>query len=190
VTGPRGWPPLRQHGKHRATPPVIKETDLSSSLAASLPGPMPRPVTQDADPGPVVQCGWCKATGYASQIPDIGRGPRCADTDACVKRWNCGHGKPVSLLPPGAHLPESLPLVAEPEPASALPELPPAQEAALVRFNAATDEQDAAERAAGELEAGETAQPRSEDEEPAQDSVPEPAPPVAEGLAQDNPAED
>jgi len=175
VTGPKGWPPLRQHGRHRATPPDIKETDLSPSLAASLPGPMPVTTTTE-ESGPIVRCGNCNAIGYASQIPEIpARGPRCADIDACTDRWF--KGKPVSLLSPGASLPGLLPVAEpapQPEPGDALPELPPAQEAALVRFNAATDEQDAAERAAGEPEAGETAEPRSEDEEPAQDGEPAP----------------
>ena len=175
MTGPRGWPPLRQPGRHRATPPVIKETDLSSSLAASLPGPMPVTTTTE-ESGPIVRCGFCNATGYASQIPEIPtRGPRCADIDACTDRWF--KGKPVSLLPPGASLPGLLPVAEpapQPEPGDTPPELPPDKEAALVRFNAATDEQDAAEKAAREPEADEPAEPGTEDEEPAEDDAPAP----------------
>jgi len=178
VSGPKGWPPLRQHGRHCATPPVIKETDLSSSLAASLPGPMPSGPIAIAmeESGPIVRCGNCNAIGYASQIPEIPtRGPRCADIDACTDRWF--RGMPVSLLPPGASLSGLLPVAEpapQPEPEDVPPELPPAQEAALIRFNAATDEQDAAERAPGEAEAGEPAEPVTEDAAPAQDDTPAP----------------
>lgn len=98
MTGSKDWPHLRQHGRHRATPPVIKETDLSSSLAAALPGPMPRPLTQPvvaamapAQPESTAECVWCHAINFASQVPDVGRGPHCTDYDACNDRWYRGH---------------------------------------------------------------------------------------------------
>ena len=208
MTGPRGWPSLRQHGRHCAAPPDIKETPVPSSLAASLPGPMPRSLERPilaggsaAEPLRTLQCGFCHVIGPSSLISDIAGQIRCNDDQACVQRWAEG-GQPRPLVPFSAPLvtvsvvaPEPAP---QPEPEDAPPELPPAQEAALVRFNAATDEQDAAEKAAREPEAGEPAEPVTEDAEPVQDDTPapvaepEPAPPVAEGSApaQNDPAED
>jgi hypothetical protein len=158
----RDWPRLRHpwHGRHRGIP-EIKETSVTSSLTASLPRAMPQPavLVVPAGAGAIVQCNYCHAIGYSSDIPDIGRGPRCADTDACVKRWNCGEGRPVSLLPHGAGLPDLLP-VAEPESQPEAPaELPPAQEAALGRLEDAWDEDP---------------ETRGEDEEPAAGDAPAP----------------
>jgi hypothetical protein len=112
--------------------------------AASLPLHITEPAPPPAPPEPdeIVQCGYCQAIGPSSLIPDVPtRGPRCADTDACTKRWY--DGKPVSLVPHATSPLEPLP---DPEP-DAEPALPPEQEAALAAFHARHDEQDAAEAA-------------------------------------------
>jgi hypothetical protein len=163
-------------------------------------------IEADAEPGKVVECGFCHVSGLSSQIPAIAGLRRCTEIDECVQReikYATSGGQPRPLINFSA-TPEPLPK-REPAPAGStaeplpepeeepLPELPPVQEAALVAFNRDHDEQDAAEKAAGEPEAAGPAEPGTEDEEPAQDSAPvpvaepEPASPVAEDSA---PAED
>jgi hypothetical protein len=119
VTGPVGWPPLRRRpprlAKHRAHP-TTTETDMPPQPAASLPLHITEPAPPPAPPEPdeIVRCGYCQAIGPSSLIPDVPtRGPRCADTDACTKRWY--EGKPVSLVP---HAAEALTPLPEPEAAA------------------------------------------------------------------------
>lgn len=122
-------------GRHRRP---TQETSMQPQPAASLPLSVtaPAPVPAPLGPDEIVQCGNCQAIGPESMIPDVPtRGPRCADTDACTKRWY--DGRPVSLVPLTAEALEPLP---DPEPV-----LPPVQETALANFEAAHAEQEAAE---------------------------------------------
>jgi hypothetical protein len=143
---------------------------------------------------PKVQCEVCGLCGPSSQIPDIGRGPRCANTDACTKRQMdklyatrvpevpALPAEPAPLPPPASPALEPLPRRVPAVVPEAVPVLPPAQEAALTAFNKASDEQDAAE----------AGQDRTEDEEPAEAAAeppaddgdgaePDAAPAIAEG---------
>jgi hypothetical protein len=172
MSGPDIWPRLRRRpprlGKHRALL-TTTETPLSPNLAASRPlhlaGPENALPVVPAEPERDVTCGNCGAIGPSSLIPEVPtRGPRCADVNACTKRWYAG--KPVSLVPHGAEALEPLP---EPE----TPVLPPVQEAALERFESAHAAQNAAE-------AGEDL---SEDEGAAEEA--EPAPVAAEDVTPD-----
>jgi len=108
--------------------------------------------TAAAEPVTTVRCEFCKVLGPSSLIPDIGRGPRCADTDACVRRWadggiprplpGAGHDAAAYYTPmPGAGKAIANRFGGEgAEPPAALPE---AQERALGDFLAAHDEEDA-----------------------------------------------
>jgi hypothetical protein len=180
MNGPKGWPPLRQHGRHRTTPPVIKETSVTPSRAAALPGPAhwSGPIfaggwAAEPEPDKVVECGFCHVSGLASQIPETAGGEhRCSDIEECVqrdirRRENGGQPRPLMTFPATAlePLPKREPAapVAEPEPQPV-----PSDEvidAHLARFNALSDAQDEAEKAAGEPEAGEPAEPVTEDNE-------------------------
>ena len=169
-------------GKHRALPP-IPESAMPASPAASLPqhdyrASMPlqsfavaTPVP--AEPEPDVQCGWCKVIGPLSQIPGSGGWYRCAKVWECVPR-QLASGLP-SALAPAAEALEPLPAAGlEPGSSTSLtsgnvirdsrnsrseggPEIQPdaVVDEHLAVFNAAHDEQDAAEGKDG-----------SEDEEP------------------------
>jgi hypothetical protein len=157
------------------------------STPASLPLQSERPIAiaTATIAEPEVQCLVCLTHGPSWAIPDIGRGPRCSNTDMCTKR-QMDKLYPNPLPAAGFPLPpvEPAPVLSSPLPplpkrvpavvAEAVPVLPPAQEAALERFEAAHEE-DAAEN-------------RSEDEEPPQAVAEPPAvtaepAPVAEVLA-------
>jgi hypothetical protein len=140
--------PRLHPGRHRKLP-VVTESTLPPNVTASLPPlseqPGTRPVTEalpplSPRPDPVVQCGWCKVMGPLSQIPGSGGWYRCAKVWECVPRQLAG-GLPAPLSPAGTPPLEPLP-VAEPEPPVVLP---PAQEAAMDRFESAHDEEAAAE---------------------------------------------
>jgi hypothetical protein len=141
MTGPHGWPPLRRRpprlGKHRALP-TVTETPMTPNVAASLPlhlaGPENALPVMPAEPEEAVRCTFCNAVDYVSRMHDAGARPRCADFRACAKRWADG-AKPVSLLPHGAEVLEGGP---EAQPGDSVDEH-------LAVFNAAHDEQDAAE---------------------------------------------
>jgi hypothetical protein len=175
VTGPTGWPPLRRRpprlAKHRALPPTT-ETDMPPQPAASLPLHITEPAPPPAPPKPdeIVQCGNCQAIGPSSLIPDVPtRGPRCADTDACTRRWYAG--KPVSLLPLGAGAVKEVPQPAPMDERGAddalrlftpMPGSDAAVDAAVTRFEQAHDEQDAAEAGEDRSEDGRVADETTE----------------------------
>jgi hypothetical protein len=179
-------------GRH--SPDYLEKRPMPASPAAPLPLLSEREAARLGAPYPVpgepkVQCKLCgtlSPVSEMSQIPELGWGPRCYDTDACTERQMdelyATRVPEVPALPAEpAPLPPSASPALEPLPkrvpvavAEAVPVLPPAQEAALERFTEASDEQDAAE----------AGKDRGEDEEP-----PEAAeePPVSDGDVQPGP---
>jgi hypothetical protein len=154
--------------------PPVRPASLPFSVTAPGPQPIAVATAVEAVPEKTVRCGYCNAVNYVSQMHDVPARPRCADVAACTRRWADG-AKPVSLVP---HAAGEL----EPLPGPDAPVLPPAQEEALGRFEAAHAEQDA-------VEAGEDL---SEDDEPATpagaqapDSSDEAAPVAAEPEPED-----
>lgn len=128
----RNWPPLRRRPAARHSDRLdLTQAPEVAHLAASLPLPPPlvgrprpaAPVPVSREPVTEVTCGFCGVTGLSSAIPDVADyGSRCADTDACARRWAskeaatrlAGDAAPPD---PGAHpypAPEAEP-VAEPE---------------------------------------------------------------------------
>jgi hypothetical protein len=105
----RNWPPLRRRppARHRDR---LDLAQAPANLAASL--PLPPPIVEPR-PAPVppprrepvteVVCGFCGVTGLSSAIPDIGQGRRCADTDACARRW--GNREAAARFAPVAEVP-------------------------------------------------------------------------------------
>jgi hypothetical protein len=145
---------------------------MTPSLAASLPLSSTTPPARPPAPDKIVECGFCGVSGLSSQMTSIGGGQfRCdlvLSGHECVQRnirWRETGAKPAPLLS-SAELMGAVP-------AEELAPLPPAQEEALAAFEAAHDQQDAAE-------AGED---RSEDEGVAGDG--EPAPVAAEDATPD-----
>ena len=105
----RNWPPLRRRppARHRDR---LDLTPVPANLAASLPlpppivEPRPAPVPPRREPVTEVVCGFCGVTGLSSAIPDVADyGPRCADTDACARRW--GNREAAARLAPAAEGP-------------------------------------------------------------------------------------
>src|SRR5215472_1166737 len=148
---------LRYHGQHserqKPAPAPARPAVAGSRIPAGPQGTLKVPAgTAAAEPVTTVRCEFCKVLGPSSLIPDIGRGPRCADTDACVRRWadggipaplpGAGHDAAAYYTPmPGAGKAIERRFAGpDAEPPAALPE---AQERALGDFLAAHDEEDA-----------------------------------------------
>jgi hypothetical protein len=110
----------------------IPHAPVALEMAAALPVPQsllerPRRAVQvpvRREPVTEVTCEFCGVTGLSSAIPDIGRGHRCADTDACAGRWGnreaAARFAPVAEGPAEAAAAEAHPYpvpapVAEPE---------------------------------------------------------------------------
>jgi len=159
----RNWPPLRRRTGRHGDRVDLTQAPAALELAAALPVPQsllerPRPaapVPVSREPVTEVTCGFCGVTGLSSAIPDVaGYGPRCTDTDACVRRW--GNKEAATRLAgdaappgPGAHpypAPEAEPVTeepapaAEPEPEPAAGEPAPATDATAVLLSMAKPE--------------------------------------------------
>lgn len=107
----RDWPLLRRRSAGRHGDRMdIAPAPAALGLAAALPVPQPllerprrgAPVPPARrEPVTEVTCGFCGVTGLSSAIPDVGGyGPRCADTDACARRW--GNREAAGRLAPVA----------------------------------------------------------------------------------------
>jgi hypothetical protein len=136
VPGPAGQP-----GENAGEPagltgpgPLSVNADFSSPTSP-LPGaehPYPAQVAiaeaiaAQAQPEPKVQCVNCKVFDFARNVPDIGRGPHCADVTACTRRWaeNDARSRNETIPPltPGWMVTED----------GAIPRPPPSPQAALV----------------------------------------------------------
>jgi hypothetical protein len=180
VNGPHGWPPLRRRpqrlGKHRALL-TIPESDMPPvSPAASLPQHDYRTTAElqqaalkpafdpPAEPDKIVECGFCHVSGLSSLIPEKAGLRRCTDIDGCVQR-SLQQGRPPPLLS-SAELLGAIP-------AEELAPLPAAQEVALENFQAAHDEQDAAEAGEDLSEDGEASEAADPAPVAAEDATPD-----------------
>lgn len=134
----RDWPLLRRRTGRHGDRVDIAQAPAALKLAAALPVPQsllerPRPAAPVPPPRrePVteVTCEFCGVTGLSSAIPAVPtRGHRCADTDACARRW--GNKEAATRLAgdaappdPGAHpypAPEAEPVTEEPAPVAEL----------------------------------------------------------------------
>jgi hypothetical protein len=173
------WARLREDraaslGRHRALP-TVTENRMPASPAASLPLLSEREAVRLGAPysvpgEPKVQCKLCgifSPVSEMSQIPELGWGPRCYDTDACTKRQmdkeypNPLPAPEVPALPMPAEPLEPLP---EQEP---IPVLPPAQEAALERFEQAHEAEGSETRAKDKEPPDAAAEPPADTTQPA-----------------------